>query len=156
MSIKIAFPTDDGEKISRHFGAARYFQVITVAENGQTSAELRDKGGHGGHGQRHEQGHEHGHSHEHGHEHGHGHGPKFALLADCQVFIGAGMGQPAYDRLQNLGLTVYLTREKSIADALAKYQADAIDNDMRRVHAHHHHDHDHDDSGRQDVTFFDQ
>ena len=154
MGLKIAFPTDDGEQISRHFGAARFYQVIAVQEDGQTSAELRDKGGHGGQGRRHEQ----SQDHEHSHEHNRRHGPKFALLADCQVLIGAGMGQPAYQRLQNLGLTVYLTGEKRIADALAKYQAGDIDNDMRRVHAHHdhNHDHDHDHSGSQDITFFDQ
>lgn len=148
MRIKIAFPTDDGETISRHFGSARYFQVLTLEDGVQTAADLREKGGHG--------------SHEHDPEHDHGHGqhnPKFALLHDCHVLIGAGMGQPAYDRLQSLGLTVYLTGEKTIAAALARYLAGALDSDLRRVHAHHDHDHEHDhnhDHGRQTVTFVDK
>lgn len=147
MSKKIAFPTDDGEKISRHFGSAQYFQVVTLSDNGEATTELREKGGHG------HQDHDHHHEQGHGHDHGHGHGPKFALLTDCQVLIGAGMGQPAYQKLQDLGVTVFLTAEKFINDALAKYQNGTLDNDMRRVHAHHHHDHDHHTSGKQDVTF---
>lgn len=146
MQIKIAFPTDDGETISRHFGSAHYFQVLTLEDGTQTTAELREKGGHDQH------------SHAHGHDHAQ-HNAKFALLHDCQVLIGAGMGQPAYDRLQSLGLTVYLTGEKTIAAALARYQAGALDHDMRRVHAHHDHDHEHDHNhghGRQTITFVDK
>jgi predicted Fe-Mo cluster-binding NifX family protein len=150
MHIKIAFPTDDGETISRHFGSARYFQVLTVDDGTQTAAELREKGGHDHH------------NHDPHHEHGYGRthpNAKFDLLHDCQVLIGAGMGQPAYERLQGLGLTVYLTGEKTIAAALARYQADALDNDIRRVHAHHDHDHGHEpnqDRGRQEINFVDK
>lgn len=140
MTGKIAIPTDDGETISRHFGSARYFQVISP-DGGQVA--MREKGGHD---------HDHGH-----HEHGQGHGGKFELLHDCAVLIGAGMGQPAYDRLQRMGLEVILTGEKQIAAALEKYRAGTLRSDMRRVHAHHHHEHDHEDdgeNGRQDVRFF--
>lgn len=140
MHIKIAFPTDDEETISRHFGSARYFQVLTLADGTQIAAERREKGGHD----------------HHNHEHGQ-HNSKFALLHDCQVLIGAGMGQPAYDKLQALGLTVYLTGEKTIAVALAKYHAGKLDNDLRRVHAHHDHSHGHEhDHGRQEINFVDK
>ena len=40
---KIAFPTDDGETISKHLGQAKYFQVM-MFENGHVqSTERREK-----------------------------------------------------------------------------------------------------------------
>lgn len=113
---KIAFPTDDGETISRHFGRAPYFKVIALENGAVAATEMR------------------------GNPADEGHGAKFALVADCQVLIGGGMGQPAYDRLQAMGLSVYLIGEKSITAALAQYQAGGLTSDLRRVHAHHHHD----------------
>ncbi|MCA9957780.1 MAG: hypothetical protein KC443_02020 [Anaerolineales bacterium] len=142
MSKKIAFPTDDGETISRHFGSAHYFRVIDL-DNGQ--AEMREKEGHHSHDHEHEH-----HHHEPGHEHGHG--GKFALLHDCATLIGAGMGQPAYNRVQQMGLEIILTGEKLITTALEKYVAGTLSSDMRRVHAHHHHDDDH-GNGRQSIEF---
>lgn len=132
MTTKIAFPTDDGETISRHFGQANYFQVITLVDGTATQKEQRQLPAH--------QHHEHNHNHEHGH--GHGHHNKFTLLQDCQVLIGAGMGQPAHNRLQEIGVDVWMTGEKTIAAALEKYISGTLSNDMRRVHAHHDHDHD--------------
>lgn len=143
---KIAIPTDDGETISRHFGSSQYFQVVTLIDGQEPQTELRKKPGHGPK-------HEHAHNHDHGHDHGNhkGHGGKFALLQDCAVLIGAGMGQPAYDRLQQMGLHVILTGEKQIGAALAKFQNGELSSDMRRVHAPHHHD-----NAQSSVTFFDE
>lgn len=121
MSIqKIAFPTDDGETISRHFGRANYFQVITVKRGTEPHIENRSAA-----------------------TPGVGHEGKFALLQDCQVLIGAGMGDSALHHLQNMGLQVVLTDEKQIASALAHFQAGTLTHDPRRAHAPHHHDHDH-------------
>jgi len=129
---KIAFPTDDGETISRHFGRAPYFKVIALENGAVAATEMRGNPA--------DEGHAHTHDHAHSHDRGQGHGAKFALVADCQVLIGGGMGQPAYDRLQAMGLSVYLIGEKSITAALAQYQAGGLTSDLRRVHAHHHHD----------------
>ncbi len=138
MTKKIAFPTDDGETISRHFGKASFFYVVALDDGGEPTFEKRRTQGH-------EQ-----------HELGQGHGGKFARLADCHVLIGAGMGQPAYDRVQKMGLEVLLTGEKQIEVALAKYQSGELTNDLRRVHAHHHHEHDDDhDHQSQPIRFVD-
>jgi len=131
MTTKIAFPTDDGETISAHFGRANHFQIITLQSGAAPQIEQRQPSVQP-------------HDHEHSHEDGHGHHNKFALLQDCQVLIGAGMGQPAYNRLQEMGLEVLLTGEKTIAAALEKYMAGTLENDLRRVHAHHDHGHDDD------------
>ncbi len=129
MTKKIAFPTDDGETISRHFGKASFFFVVALNDGREPAVEKRSSQGHGG---------------------------KFALLTDCHVLIGAGMGQPAYDRVQKMGLEVLLTGEKQIEVALAKYQSGELTNDLRRVHAHHHHDHDDDhDHQSQPIRFVD-
>lgn len=144
MSIlKVAFPTEEGQTISRHFGRAPYFKVVTLQNSVETATELR--GNPGGVEDSH-------HAHDHGHDedHQHGHGEKFALVADCQVLIGAGMGQPAYDQLQNMGLETFLTGEKLIVEALAKYLAGTLTSDMRRIHAHHH-----EHETKANVTFFD-
>jgi len=146
---KVAFPTEDGQTISRHFGRAPLFKIVAIQNGIQTAAELRGNPNEQSH-------HEHQH-HEHQHQGGHnqGHGAKFALVADCQVLIGAGMGQPAYDRLQNMGLEVFLTGEKQIDAALAHYLNGTLTSDMRRIHAHHHHDHNHEHETGSNVTFVD-
>ncbi len=143
--MKIAFPTDDGVTISRHFGRAAFFQVATVTDGAVVAWEQRAKPAHGQH-EHHESpgliqvavlGNGRLEDHEQDHGHHHHHGPIFALLDDCQVLIAAGMGQPAYEQLLARNLTVYLTSEKTIAAALAAYQAGTLVTDMRRVHAHH-------------------
>ena len=121
--MKIAFPTDDGQTISRHLGQAPYFVVATVGEGGQHSLEQRPKPHHGDGG--------------HDHQPGQGLGAvMFQDVADCQVLIAGGMGQPAYERAVALGLKVILTGERTIAAALAAYQAGTLTSDPRRVHAH--------------------
>jgi predicted Fe-Mo cluster-binding NifX family protein len=122
---KIAFPTDDGETISKHMGQARYFQVITL-ENGKIeSSEQRDKASH---------------SHQdHQHEQETGAHPGQAMIEtirDCQVLIAGGMGQPMYDRAVSSGLEVYLTGENRISDAVEAYRQGTLASDMRRIHMH--------------------
>lgn len=143
MSLqKIAVPTDDGQTIAAHFGRAQVFQVFSLTDGGKEPQVERRESGESGH-----------HDHHHGEHHGHhSHDDKFALLGDCQVLIAGGMGQPAYDRLQQMGLTVVLTGEKQIERALQLYRAGTLPSDLRRVHAHHHHHH---DEGKPNVTFFD-
>jgi predicted Fe-Mo cluster-binding NifX family protein len=135
MTIKIAFPTDDGRNISRHFGQAAQFLVLTVEDGQVVARESRMKPAH---------------SHEPAAQvslgdiavtqgqggGGDGHQGMFDLLADCQVLMAGGMGQPAYDRAAALGLEVVLPGEKDIEEALDAYLAGTLQSDMRRVHAH--------------------
>lgn len=158
-TLKIALPTDDGQRISAHFGRAQAFQVVTLSDAAEMLVEMRQTAVNGRHPQ---------HQHGQEHPHTHAHEDKFSLIADCQVLIAGGMGQPAYDRLQAMGLAVILTGEKQIEQAVALYQAGALSSDLRRIHAHHHHDqehrhdhdhhhdhhHDHDHDDRPNVTFF--
>ncbi len=121
--MKIAFPTDDGVTISRHLGQTRLFTVATLADGGQPTLEQRAKPYHGD-----------GVSEQ---QPGQGLGQViFQTVADCQVLVAGGIGQPAYDRAVALGLKVILAGGRTIAEALTAYQAGGLATDMRRVHAH--------------------
>lgn len=122
---KIAFPTDDGETISKHLGQAKYFQVVTWEDGKVKASERREKASH---------------SHQnHEHEHETGIHPGQAMIEtirDCQVLISGGMGQPMYQRAVASGLEVYLTGEDRIADALEAYAQGKLSSDMSRIHQH--------------------
>jgi predicted Fe-Mo cluster-binding NifX family protein len=126
--IKIAFPTDDGETISRHFGQAQYYVVAQITESG-VALEQRPKPHH----QAHEEGH-----HEHSNHSKNGFGQKMLEpISDCQVLISGGMGQPAYQHAISKGLQVILSGEKDITAALEAYRTGKLESDPRRIHHRH-------------------
>lgn len=122
---KIAFPTDDGETISKHLGQARYFQVVTLEEGKIRSSEQREKASH-----THQ-------DHQHEHEAGMHPGQQMIeTIRDCQVLIAGGMGRPMYERATASGLEVFLVDGDRISDAVEAYQKGTLTTDMRRVHSH--------------------
>jgi predicted Fe-Mo cluster-binding NifX family protein len=123
---KIAFPTVDGETISPHMGQAQFFLVATLDDSGAVHFEKREK-------PHHSQETEHA-AHEHT---GQGMGSAmFTPIADCQVLIAGGMGEPAFEHARSLGLEVILPAEKNIPSALAAYRAGTLVSDLRRIHKH--------------------
>jgi predicted Fe-Mo cluster-binding NifX family protein len=124
--MKIAFPSDDGETISPHFGRAQTYVVVDEAEIAER--ETRDKAHHGS-------GHQPIESHRSLHE------AMFAPLADCQILVTRGMGQPAYEEAVALGLEVILTSEETIEGAMDTYRQGALTSDPRRIHRHGGHGH---------------
>ncbi|RUA15364.1 MAG: hypothetical protein DSY55_06475 [Clostridia bacterium] len=138
MTTRIAIPTDDGKTISRHFGQARAFLIVTL-ENGEIAdRELREMPDVGDTNHHH---HDHHHNHDHEHARGMGGNPahmaKFDYIRDCQFLIGGGMGQPAVQRLNNMGIQVALTDHKDIADLLQEIKSGQVKHNPRRIHAHH-------------------
>jgi predicted Fe-Mo cluster-binding NifX family protein len=123
MRIKIAVPTDDGAAISRHFGQAAYFKIVTLEDSQVVSSETRSKA-----------------SHTHGdHAHPDGVHPGQAMvdsISDCQVLISGGMGTPVYHRAIAAGLTVILTRLSSVDEAVQAYAAGTLENEPQLVHMH--------------------
>ncbi len=112
--MKIAVVSNNGKRVSRHYGMARQFVVLTV-ENGEVIArDMRPKRpGQGSHAQ---EGHEPGAGTERGH------GRRAAqLVADCQVVITGGMGAPAMTNLERVGLEVVATDERSVDEAALRY-----------------------------------
>ncbi len=128
MTLKIAVITDDGERISAHFGRARYYKVFTVDDGRIVAEEMIPRQG------------VHTHAHEHHHHHGHHHHHQTMLqpIAECQVLIAGGMGEPAYQAAQANGLEVVLTGGP-IRSAVEAYLRGELTSDLRRLHRRPHH-----------------
>ena len=136
--MKIAAVTDDGKTISAHFGRATKYAVIII-ENGRiVASENRAKVGH-----RDFQGEAtHAHDHHHHGEHGRGQGQHsaekhrqmFAALNDCEIVLARGMGQGAYDGLQQLGIRPVLTDISDIETAVLAVVDGSIVNQLERLH----------------------
>ncbi|OGO05231.1 MAG: hypothetical protein A2Y73_08395 [Chloroflexi bacterium RBG_13_56_8] len=131
--MKIACVTDDGRTISRHFGRAPYYAVLTV-ENGQiVERELRDKLGH-----QHFVGQE---SHAAGEER-HGTDPAShdrhvnmaEAISDCQVLLCGGMGYGAYQSITSLGITPMVTDLEDVEAAVAAYVAGQLTDHPEWLH----------------------
>ena len=125
--MKIAAVTDDGVTIHSHFGQAQLYEVLTVENNLIVAREQRVKPAH----------HQHG-AHEEHDLHAAG-GDAHALgmaevIADCQVLLARGMGQPAFAALQAAGIQPILTELHSIDDAANAYLRGELKHRDERVH----------------------
>lgn len=125
MPVKIAAATEDGQRVSSHFGMAPLYKVFSVEDDRVLGEEQREKPHHSHHPGEHHDGHHHGQLHE----------DMFAPISDCQVLLVGGMGQPAFEKARQAGLQVVLTGG-SIEDVLQAYLRGDINSDMRRIHHH--------------------
>ena len=124
MSLKVAVPTDDGDTISRHFGQAKFFKIINLENDRVVSSEMRPKATH-----------QHGDYSQSAAVHP---GQQMVEdLADCQVLISGGMGEPVLNRATAAGLKVFLTGNTSIDAALQAYLAGTLDHNPALVHMRH-------------------
>lgn len=132
--MKIAAVTDDGKTISRHFGRAAYYLVVTVEEGKILGRELREKLGH-----------THFANDAHDPEPGgqpHGTGPAaqsrharmMATISDCQVLLSGGMGYGAYESLRERGVRPIVTDIEDIDHAVAAYLDGTIVDQVDRLH----------------------
>ena len=125
MSAKIAVATEDGQRVSSHFGMAPLYKVFSVEDDRVLGEEQREKPHHSHHPGEHHDSHHHGQLHE----------DMFAPISDCQVLLVGGMGQPAFEKARQAGLEVVLTGG-SIESALQAYLSGDLSSDMRRIHNH--------------------
>jgi len=140
--MKIAAVTDDGKKISAHFGRATKYAVYTVEDGQIVARELRDKLGHRDFAGEEHHAHDHEHSHDHNHENGHGHGKHsadkhqrmFAAILDCDVLLARGMGQGAYAGLDQAAITPILTDIADVETAVLAVIDGKIINHTERLH----------------------
>jgi predicted Fe-Mo cluster-binding NifX family protein len=127
-TLKIAAVTEDGEKLSSHFGMAPLYKIFTV-EDGRVIADVvLDKPHHKVHPD---------HS-QHGAHQGHGHdlhADMFAPIRDCQVLLAGGMGQGAFNRAQAARLDVFFVGGP-IDQAVQDYLSGKLVSDARRLHTH--------------------
>jgi len=123
MPVKLAIPTDDGETISRHFGQAKFFRVLTLEDGQVMQTELRPKA-----------------SHQHGdHSQTPGIHPGQQMvdaISDCQVLICGGMGTPAYSKAVAAGLQVILTGQRSVETVAAAYATGTLEHEPQLIHSH--------------------
>jgi len=131
--MKIAAITEDGNTISRHFGRAPRYLVVTVEAGLIVHRELRDKLCH-----------EHARNEvrEVGQSAPHGFGPiaderhsrMAAAIADCEVLLCGGMGQGAYESFQGCRIRPVVTDVVDIEEAVAAFVNGQIIDHNERVH----------------------
>jgi predicted Fe-Mo cluster-binding NifX family protein len=131
--MKFAMITDDGKSISRHFGRAPYYLVLTV-ENGQViGREMLDKLNHNHFAQE---------PHEEAHDQPHGfspaeqdrHGRMLQPISDCEALLCGGMGAGAYQSLQSAGICPIVTDLLDIDEAARAYIEGSIVDHVEKLH----------------------
>jgi predicted Fe-Mo cluster-binding NifX family protein len=131
--MKIAFITNDGETISRHFGRAPYYLVVTIEDDEVTEREMRDKLGHNHFSQQ-----EHHESHGQGSgmdaSSHHKHNQMAQAIQDCSALICGGMGRGAYQSMQTFGITPIVTEIGSIDAALKAYLKGELTDQTEMLH----------------------
>jgi len=132
--MKIAFVTDDGKTICRHFGRAQYYLVVEIENDKEKGRTLREKMGH-----------------QHfsaadtasvNNNEPHGFDPAsqkkhlqmFEAISDCEVLVAGGMGRGAYQSMQESGMKVFVVSLEDIDQALESYIAGNLEDLADLVH----------------------
>ncbi len=132
--MKIAAVSDDGVTISRHFGRARSYVVVTVENSQIVERETRDKLGHV---------HFAGEPHDDAADpRGHGFGPAeqnrharmAAAIRDCEVLLARGMGAGAYHSMEQAGIRPIVTDVARIDEAVRAYVEGRLVDHVERLH----------------------
>ena len=131
--MKIAVVSDDETTISRHFGRAPYYIVLTIEEGQIVGRETRAKAGH----------HTFGSCDCHaapGETHGHGeqseakHQMMAESIDDCDAVIAGGMGWGAHESLKGRGIEPVITDARDVAEAALAYAGGTLPNLTDRLH----------------------
>lgn len=130
--MKIAFVTDDGIKITQHFGRAGKYLVIETEDGKELSRDLRDKFGHthfkkSGEDRNHVKDHTSSENHQK-------HLKMMDVIADCDVVVCGGMGRGAFISITSLGKEVFMTDTMDIELALERYLKGELVNMSDLVH----------------------
>lgn len=134
FNMKIALITDDGKTISRHFGRAAHYLVMTIEDSKIVNRELRDKMGHshfqttshaeavqaGGHGM--------------GAESHNKHVSMAEVIADCKVLLCGGMGRGAYQSMEKLNITPVVTDLSDVEEAAQAFIAGELIDHTELLH----------------------
>ena len=134
--MKIAAITEDGITISRHFGRAPLYLVVTIEDGRIVSRETRHKLGHA-------QFSGDGHEAIRGPDpRGHGFDPAaqvrhvrmIAAISDCEVLLARRMGAGAYESMKHAGIRPIATDLANIDDAVAAYVAGTLTDHPEILH----------------------
>jgi predicted Fe-Mo cluster-binding NifX family protein len=130
--MRVAIVTDDSKTISQHFGMAKYYQVFEIQDGVIKGSERRPKAGHHGEGTSHHKEGEGIHSHDHGDPAIHN--SMLSNIADCEVLIARGMGQGAFEAMNEAGLKPFITDIESADEAVRAYIKGKLDSHTERLH----------------------
>jgi predicted DNA-binding protein (UPF0251 family)/predicted Fe-Mo cluster-binding NifX family protein len=121
-NMKIAVITEDGKTISKHFGMAPYYMVVTLEDGKIVTKEQRNKAGHHTFGDNPHAAHAApGEKHGYDAESHSKHATMAEAMADSKVLIAGGMGWGAYDSLKRLGIETIITDVGDIEEAVKLY-----------------------------------
>jgi predicted Fe-Mo cluster-binding NifX family protein len=132
--MKIAAITDDGKTISRHFGRAPYYMVLTVEDGKIVGRELHSKLGHA---QFADQPHA---ADKPGQPHGmdaaahNKHLMMSESIADCEALLCGGMGMGAYQSMVSRGIKPVVTDLWDIDQAVLAYVEGSLVDRIDRLH----------------------
>lgn len=119
--MKIAVITDDGKTISRHFGRAHYYLVLTIEEGKVANREMRAKLGHSHFVNQPHEGEQPGTGHgQDAHSHNK-HASMAETIADCTSVLCGGMGMGAYESMRRLNIQPVVTDIVDIDAAVQAY-----------------------------------
>jgi len=134
--MKIAAVSEDGTTISRHFGRAPFYVVVTVEDGRIVARETRDKLGHA------QFAGESGEGARESDPRGHGfdpaaqdrHARMAAAIADCQVMLARGMGAGVYESMHAAGISPIVTDLADIETAVKAYLAGDLRDHVEKLH----------------------
>jgi predicted Fe-Mo cluster-binding NifX family protein len=134
--MKIAIVSDDKQTVSRHFGRAENYIVISLEQENIIERKTLPKIGLCHSGQHHGK-----HLHKSdargsgfGHQSHGRHEEMFDNIKDCDIVLTGGMGRGAYLDLQNLGIKPIVTDITDIDTAVQAILDDTIINHTEKLH----------------------
>lgn len=135
---KLAIVTDDGKLISRHFGRATHYLVVTLEEGREIGRELRAKPGHQHFAAEHSQdvGHQHGANERHGFdlESQNRHFQMASVILDCSTLICGGMGMGAYEGIKSANIRPVVTDFLEVDQAIDAFLAGTLQDRTDLLH----------------------
>jgi len=131
--MKIAIVSEDGQTISKHFGRAENYVVVSLDKDNIVERKSLPKQGLCHSPGRHQgrldpRGRGFGRNAEHSHE------LMFENIRDCDVVLSRGMGRGAYLGLQSLGIRPILTDIADIETAVQAVMDDTIIDHVDQLH----------------------
>lgn len=132
--MKIAFVTDDGEQVSRHFGRAGKYLVVEIEDGKEVGRVLRDKMGHQHFMQDESAQAEHTGPHGMDPASQSKHASMIAAIEDCEVVVCGGMGQGAYQSIVNSGKQVFMVENLDIDTVLKDFISGNLKSSQSLVH----------------------
>lgn len=132
--MRIAIATDDGRTVSRHFGRARAYAVLTVEDGTIVSRELREKAAPHWQADRPHDDEKEGEAHGTGPAARGKHQAMLGVIEDCSAMIAGGMGRGAYDHAMAAGIRPIVTSLRDVDEAAIAYEDGTIVDEADRLH----------------------